>query len=123
MEAPPPAPLREREQAGTRGVGWAALAVGAAGLWLLELVGVALRLADGEPWRALLGLGWVLCAWWVHRGAWLRTTWGGPAPGTEPPWEEPVLTDRRARWYVGLGLTCVASAAVAVILQALVLAD
>jgi hypothetical protein len=66
----------------------------------------------------VLHSGWAVGSWWVHRGAWLRTRWGRPDPGTPAPWDEPTLTTTRAWWYVWLGAACLVAAAIAVSWQA-----
>ena len=45
------------------------------------------------------------CAGGSPTAAYLRTSWGRPAPGAEPPWQEPVLSERRAVGYIWLGGT------------------
>lgn len=102
---------------------WTVLAGAALVLCGLQVLVAAVALVAWEPWAAASTALWALGCWWVHRGAWLRTPRGRPAPDTPPPWSEPALTGRRARRYATLGAAAVLAAGLAVALQALVLAD
>jgi hypothetical protein len=101
------------------GWGWLALAVVAAGSVAAHLVATGVVVVAGPRDMSLVMLpGWALASWWGHRGAWLRTRWGRPAPGTPAPWQEPALTTTRLTAYTWLGGACVVAVALALAWQA-----
>lgn len=107
----------EEHRTSPRDDAWMLVAVLA---WILVVVNlvvgvVSLAFFPGMP--TIQGFGGALGCWWFARGALLRTSTRRPAPGAPVPWSEPVLTERRMRWYVGLGAACVVAAAIALAYQ------
>ena len=124
MTPPIPAVPPDEIHRGLADWAWAALAATAALFVAVNLVGTIVVLVT-VGLRSIVWQGplWALAAWWINRGAWLRTSWGRPEPGTPPPWDEPGFAPARAAWFTWLAAAAVVAAAVALGLQAWVLAS
>lgn len=98
---------------------WVVLAVIAGFVTVLSWIGVFALVLNAQWWAALLGALASVGTYWFAVGAWRRTPWGYASPQEAPP-DPPQLSERRALAYVYIGLSCVAAAAIALVLQAFV---
>ena len=96
---------------------WVIVAILFAALGVLNVAGVAILLFRGPRRYVFLAPASLLVDYWVMMGAWLRTTWGRPAPGTLPPAGPPVLSVARARTLILIAGACVAAVGVALAIQ------
>jgi hypothetical protein len=111
-------PLDRRSRSPFADAGWLAFAIVAQLVGIGLIIGFVVTLITGpRGFGLVLVAGNVVVCWWFSRGAYLRTSWGRPQPGAEPPWQEPALSERRAVGYIWLGGACLIAAAIAVLWQ------